>query len=488
MDAASELVTKRGEDTRSRLDAVLFSSLMTAESLEWTPVDAWNHPKIPRIEELELAEAGNSTDRSWHTVDPDGKYSYASFTGVNVINLSEEGSTTFSFPYQYMYFKCEFSSGNDIQQQKNTVTGELLPPLPSPGALNRYLNQLNDEGKLLWAFGVEPKDLGNGTMYYDYASSVLKMDGRRHFMYTKGTSQNPEALLYGSRGLALDVWLWECPQKSIMVEVEMTCRTDSCRVQRLRRKEDLRQERSVQNVPRDFVHDANTNKYLIEQLAKLAGNTSIERPNPMDAYVYGTTNPWVIDETTGIIPNNNWTTYVGQPQKAIDLSHRTTRMLNTVVDASRWPLAITRNDPFARRSLNQTSGEPSPFLTLNETQAVVTKEIPIYRVNVPWATCLVICSAVLLLLGIFGFIVSAKTTVPDIFSHVSSLTRDNPHFDTSAGGSVLDGADRARLLRKTRVQLGDIDADSDTGYVAFRSVENNEDCQKGRVRRERMYR
>ena len=47
---------------------------------------------------------------------------------------------------------------------------------------------------------------------------------------------------------------------------------------------------------------------------------------------------------------------------------------------------------------------------------------------------------------------------------------------------------RARLLKRIRVQLGDMEPQSETGYVAFRSVGSVDDCGEGRIRRERLYR
>jgi hypothetical protein len=77
--------------------------------------------------------------------------------------------------------------------------------------------------------------------------------------------------------------------------------------------------------------------------------------------------------------------------------------------------------------------------------------------------------------------------VPDIFSHVSSYTRDSPYIDVPHGGSGLDGSERAKLLRKNMVQLGDVDPSSGTGYIALQSVSADGDLESRKVRRNRMY-
>jgi hypothetical protein len=62
VDASSRLpIGGNNVDDFNRVNSVVSTSLMTASTLEWAPVDTWNHPKIPRVEELEQAENTNET-------------------------------------------------------------------------------------------------------------------------------------------------------------------------------------------------------------------------------------------------------------------------------------------------------------------------------------------------------------------------------------------------------------------------------------------
>jgi hypothetical protein len=204
--------------------------------------------------------------------------------------------------------------------------------------------------------------------------------------------------------------------------------------------------------------------------------------NPVDAYMYG---------NTQFIPNNqakNWTEYFFDPKRSTEMSHRMTRVLNTYWDSSRWPLAMTRNDPWSKTSINETSGEPFKNMTMSKTEATVIRQIPIYRANGLWVTCLVICSGVPLLIGIFSLFLSLHITVPDIFGYVSSLTRDNPYINIPHGGSSFDGTERARLLKRLPVQLGDANVSADVGYIAFRTIDGRSKSEQGEVQKRRMYR
>lgn len=187
-------------------------------------------------------------------------------------------------------------------------------------------------------------------------------------------------------------------------------------------------------------------------------------------------------------PVTNWTSYLDNPQKTIDMSRRLTSILNTFWDASRWPLAITRDDPFAKISLNSSTKKPNAPLTMNKTEATTLRNVPVYRTNKGWVAGLLFCSTILLLLGIFSVFLSFRIMVPDIFDYVSSFTRDNPYVDAPQGKSALNGAARARMLRALPVQLGDVDAGKDVGYITVRSVDGKRDREQGKVRRNRMYR
>lgn len=47
------------------------------------------------------------------------------------------------------------------------------------------------------------------------------------------------------------------------------------------------------------------------------------------------------------------------------------------------------------------------------------------------------------------------------------MTRDSHYLSLAAGGSALDGTDRARLLKELQVQLKDVRAEDRTGRLAF---------------------
>jgi hypothetical protein len=488
VDASSQFL--RGDNNvneLNRVNSVVSTALTTIDTLEQSPVDVWNHPKIPRLEELELAESNNETSRPWYTLDRNGRYNYAALTGMNVINLSSAGTTNVTVPYEYMYFGCALSDANNITTMPLETGLYQLPYFPTQV---RYLRDLEAAGLLQSSgqfnstndFSIEPTSTSSNTLF----------EWMNFFFYTRGKrGQRPEALLYGSKQFSTTFFLFECSMKSVMVEANIVCEAKSCGVERLRRLHIPRANRSGTLLPYDVINqdDGFSTFTFLKYLIGIGGGSPLATSNPVDTYIYGNA-PWdgLAGEPSDDRPRKNWTEYFVEPQRSVGMSQRLTRVLNTFWDASRWPLAMTRNDPFGSLSINQTSGEPNIGMTMNKTEATVTRQVPIYRANAGWVASLVMCSSVLLLLGICNVVLSLLTTAPDVFDYVSSFTRDNPYVDAPPGGSNLDGAERARLMRNIPVQLGDADAGADVGYITIRSIEGRKDREQGRIRKDRMYR
>jgi hypothetical protein len=109
---------------------------------------------------------------------------------------------------------------------------------------------------------------------------------------------------------------------------------------------------------------------------------------------------------------------------------------------------------------------------------------PQYRLNWIWMTFDFIGCAVLLVAASVGVWLRTHTLAPDIFGYVSSLTRDNPMIDLPAGGSTLNGIDRARMLKGVKVKIADVGGNDGLGRVGLAmknsSQENVAELKKGK--------
>lgn len=92
---------------------------------------------------------------------------------------------------------------------------------------------------------------------------------------------------------------------------------------------------------------------------------------------------------------------------------------------------------------------------------------PQYRLNWIWMTLDFVGCVVLLVAASVAVWLRTHTLAPDIFGYVSSLTRDNPMIDVPAGGSTLNGIDRARMLKGVKVKIADVGGNDGLGRVGL---------------------
>jgi hypothetical protein len=110
----------------------------------------------------------------------------------------------------------------------------------------------------------------------------------------------------------------------------------------------------------------------------------------------------------------------------------------------------------------------SVSVILNTTSATYTfRRWPYYACAKYWLALLVVVSCALLLSAVVGFWAKYTTIAPDILTHASSLTRDNPYIPLPPGGNTLDGMERAHALKHLRVRLQDVQPDAPVGHVAL---------------------
>ncbi|KIW29867.1 uncharacterized protein PV07_05653 [Cladophialophora immunda] len=88
--------------------------------------------------------------------------------------------------------------------------------------------------------------------------------------------------------------------------------------------------------------------------------------------------------------------------------------------------------------------------------AFYTEGFDVYVVS--WAWLGVYCASIgVMQIAAFCSIWCAyHTTIPDVLSFCSSLTRDSAYFDFAKGGSALDGIVRARMMRNVEVKFGEV--------------------------------
>lgn len=97
---------------------------------------------------------------------------------------------------------------------------------------------------------------------------------------------------------------------------------------------------------------------------------------------------------------------------------------------------------------------------------------PHYAIYWPWIVVDFVSCSILLIAALASAWLRYQTLAPDIFGYVSSLTRDNPNVDLPNTGTTLGGIERALMLKKIKVKIGDVSAPNEPGRVGLARVDS----------------
>lgn len=462
---------------------IVSASISTADTLRNSSADTWNHPKIPRLPQVELSSLENDGLGHWVDVQNDSAHAYTSLTGLSVVGLQADTISNFTIPYEYMYADCKTHMRARAREVKSILETEFRPKSGS------YQPQSGG-----WA-------LGDGVEYSQLFNVSYMAPGSRVYYESSFFIVSPETdwtstgyVYYGTKDLGLErISLYNCTLHDTELEANIVCNSAACHTTRLRRTSSSRPQttsalydelRNGAAQPWKLIQSSKYLQAFIGYFASIGGTVPYWSTHPIDNYVYA-------DMSTTGAPRSyfdanprlrDWSTIPDE-----QVSQRLTEIFNTYWEASRWMDTTSRADPFGVSSLNKTSNTPFEELRLIQTTASVTRQVPIYRASLPWILTLIFCSGVLFLLGLMNIFVTVQTAMPDILGAVSSLTRDNPHVVLPAGGSSLGGMERTRLIKDMKVQLCDVQAEEEVGRIGLRSIAKDDVVTRATLDRDRLY-
>jgi hypothetical protein len=153
--------------------------------------------------------------------------------------------------------------------------------------------------------------------------------------------------------------------------------------------------------------------------------------------------------------------------------------------------ALSTDDAFhrfyntSRRHIVTAVVSGLPFVPAAAT-ATATERRPVYVCSFAWLGMLLLASAALFATGAASLALQLRAVLaPDMLRYVASMTYANPYFrpqtptpgdGAGSGGSshstALDGVERAKLLRRVRVRIADVNGCGDDGEVAFVATDN----------------
>ncbi|CAH0045403.1 unnamed protein product [Clonostachys solani] len=395
--------------TRGHIFALYSSGLLSSSKQRRSPSDLWDLPKVPQW-------TAASNESSFREIDTDalvnGEADYVSLLGTKVQGLEVTASNVFyNFLITTPYIDLNCSAYTGMSFEANPYQS-ILHSLGMSANLNGSSFRANlgdrDQPYLLFAS-------------LDYSNAYFA--------------------------------LFTCFMQLVTVETEMQCAPSNssanCSAKRQRL---LKSSEKVENLygPSDEMRKA----LKLWQYAD--GSSAVYSASPTDSYLAGHVSPYAGHNLI------KWSEVdVG------NYSRRLTTLFNTYMSASINPMGHT-DVSFSKSGKN----DPSPSgAILKTTAANATIVFDVYETNRTWVGVALTATLLLQLLAVLGLMLRFLVKGPDILGFASSMTRDNPYVNLPEGGSGLDGPDRARLLRGTRIQLADVRPEQEIGYITLRAVE-----------------
>jgi hypothetical protein len=294
--------------------------MQTAQALQSSLVDVWNHPRIPRIQDLESAAALNATENNWMQVTTDESTAFTSPMGVSITGLQKDTVADFSIPYEYLYTNCSVFMRSDW---KDVMDYFNFSSITSSGS---YMDNIYpDEWPFYSSSGwlgspdVGPNTLFNASfritsqdeIYYDSSFFLVNRLNTSNF---RPTNQ----LFYGTKDgdWTRDpkvISLYECSLHRAEVQANIVCDSAACSVKQLRRPD---QPRSFDFLQIKFL------AIFMEHFSSMCGIVSKFSYHPTDTYIYGDQELSSYDPDNGLY-ERNWSS-----KSDIEVSQRLTEVLN----------------------------------------------------------------------------------------------------------------------------------------------------------------
>lgn len=453
-DSSSSIINSR------QPDSIYAACLLQSNETQISSLDNWGNLKIPRLQSLKAFSSGLPADQ-WTDVSS-GDTIYSSLVGLMLELPVRATGTTIRFPVEATYIDVDCGG-----KFSTTSYPELIDHL---GTITVGLNSSKSSNS---SGGTPLFYLGQG----DYSALGFNNFVLGIPIQSPPTSNTPEQLLlkYAAKAYGYDpqnyssnqFFAYDCIMTMPRVEAEVTCEDLlPCYVSRMR----VSQRSTV---------SANTTPFNDKQaIGNIVAGTALQTFLGHFLWASGTArifqrtaSEWyMLTGETNLGGNGDGTEYATLTDE--QLSSRMSTLLSTL-----WKIAVA-----GKYIYNHTVADNSTCITKftdacrqsgylpAQAEASLVKSVQTWRANKIWIGITMAVSIIALTFGILGLLLKRMVKAPDILGYVSTMTRDNPHFNGPGGGERLDGVERARLLRSEDVKLMVVSDNSDNlGHMALTS-------------------
>lgn len=491
-DPAAPLELLESQRWFTLIPTILRASLVVSENVKNRPVDLWSHPKIPRLDIVEQNALTNpDVESDWISVDMNMNRTYASWAGINIQGLLPDKQATFQVKSNYMLLDCKKLYGSTPVEVVEYLQSSNISMYPSLNPPDKLVGPDGDARHTLLDVSFSPSspkgDLNKFSFFLRSAwNSTESEKNNNRTSLNNIPEQQPIRFLYGASYSFDDKPIFQihsCTPRVVTIDARIDCQSSDCEVTQVRNAPSDINSKCVTGSEKKL-GCLNKETYIMRTFLSffplaVASGYSSESVNPFDDFIAGS------NDTYRTIPSDYKRDIEQIPDKMI--SDRLTTLLNTYWQAGTWGTQIARSAPFDKPEFPGNTISDQPESWINATEAVFSRQVPVYSADVGWIVSLITITTILLLLSIANAVMTFVTIAPDLFYYASSLTRENPYTDTPDGGTALGGAERSRLLKKMKVQVADVSPESEVGYVVLKSVADEDNFQTGRLKKGRLY-
>ncbi|KAL1656652.1 hypothetical protein SLS61_000448 [Didymella pomorum] len=524
--AAYSLATEGYNRRRYAQAGSLYNAALLAPlSTKVGPQDIWGNMKIPSLSSLNTSA---SDEDGW--VEVGSKVftpeDYASLVGVPIAGLPVNANTNFTVEYNYLEVECGAflqvpypgqHGTNDPSSTNYTKLDELIP-----GQIWRNKTEWDSQpfdpylGRASFLLDT-PRDMArtcyncvqkDGEIFQGRWDGFFGYYNRSRLSQAETVTPRPLtfASVYGidKSGLEQGISITNCSLLQHHVEALAKCSGKNCAVEKLRRS--LTDTRP--NALTALEYYTYTSALVREFPTAIKFN---EGSSPTELFLMNTSAFPYPEDTSRVYQNG---VYANVSDLSPELfSKRFSSVLNTYYQVTSQssgyfgslsgnlsaygPDTLPVDDVNAYLPANlSATGHPfdvwfdtfqqtavnldSPFIGASSSATATTNE-QIFVCNFAWFALLLVASSVILITGFAAVVLKRKTLGPEMFGFVTSMTYENPWLHLPKGGTMLDGMERARLLKDIEVRIGDVRGEDEVGHIALAAGVPLRELERGRL-------
>lgn len=479
-----------GDGSLAQVEPLYAAALFASIEAKTGPEDTWGNVKIPFIHDLNSSWTAFPSNVS----EPE---SFRSLVGIPVIGRPTDRDGQFNLETSHLTVDCEPFQSTVVGKYNYTELEKLVP-----GQIWKNMSENNNpwyestgnkrgvSGKIA-TFLLQtdlPLSQGEDGRFDAFAGYVNMSANTQVYQKRKITY----ASAYGEvPGGDTTLNIANCSLGQAHVETTINCTMDKCTaVQQRQSQLDIRNE----NVT-PFDHSLIVGLVLVAFPKVFGWNRG---SNPSEQFLFNTTAFQFVSPISDLGDNLAW---VDLAQLSTEVfAKRLSLLLNTYYQLTIAPNAYLGNLPqnnYSAFGLDTAPvGDVDVYLPSNvttknttfvdwyfafqdrtyrsgiyfigaTTNSTVSKTHAIFVCNFAWLGLLFAAAATIFTTGVASLVLKWKTLGPEMFGFVTSMTYENRYVKIPNGGSMLNGMERARLLKDVEFCVGDVKGESDVGHIAF---------------------